>query len=332
MLDILKKLTDVCAPSGSENLLYDIIKSEIEPFVDEIKTDALGNLIAHKKGEGEKVLFAAHLDEIGLICTYITDEGFLKVEPIGGVSPYTAAFSRVRFTNGVMGVVGVAHTGDNTMKNLKISDLYVDIGAKNKEEAQKYVSVGDTMGFVGEFFKTGDCVVSKSMDNRAGCAVLIDAIKQIESHKNDLFFVFTYGEELGLRGARTAAFSINPTYAVAIDVTKTGDCPGKLKMAVNLGNGAAIKIKDSSVMCHPYMKNLMFDTAKKYNIPHQAEVLEQGGTDIGAIHITADGAIGGAISIPTRYIHTPSEMVNVNDLRACADLTARLIEEGFNKN
>lgn len=329
MLDTLKKLVAITAPSGSENLLYDTIKSEIEPYVDEIETDALGNLIAHKKGEGEKVLFAAHLDEIGLICTYITDEGFLKVEAIGGVSPYCAAFSRVRFTNGVMGVVGVEHTGDNTMKNLKNSDLYVDIGAKNKEEAQNMVSVGDTMGFVGDFFEVGDCVVSKSMDNRAGCAVLIDAIKQIKNNKNDLYFVFTYGEELGLRGAKTAAFNIRPDYAVAIDVTKTGDCPGKLKMAVNLGDGAAIKIKDSSVMCHPYMKKLMFDTAKKYDIPHQAEILEQGGTDIGAIHITAGGAIGGAISIPTRYIHTPSEMVNVNDLKACASLTAKLIEEGF---
>ena len=331
MFDILKKLVATVAPSGSEKLLYDMVKAEIEPYVDEIYTDNLGSLIAHKKGEGEKVMFSAHLDEIGLICTYITDEGFLKVSNIGGVSPYYAVASKVRFTNGVIGVVNVEHTGDNTMKNLKISDLFVDIGASSKAEAEEKVSVGDTAGFVGDFYDMGDMLVSKSMDDRAGVAVLISAIRKIQDNKNDLYFVFSYGEELGLRGAKTSAFKIRPDYAVAVDVTRTGDSLSNLKMAVKLGDGAAVKIKDASVLCHPYMKNLMMETAKKYNIPYQVEVLEQGGTDAGAIQLTAEGAITGAISIPTRYIHSPSEMVNKNDLLACRDLLVKLISEGFAK-
>lgn len=329
MFDILKKLVSITAPSGSEALLYDEIKKEIEPFVDEITVDALGNLIAHKKGAGKKVMFSAHLDEIGLIATYITDEGFVRVAPVGGVSPYYAVSARVKFTNGQAGVVSVCHNGDNTMKNLKPSDLYVDIGAKSKEEAEKMVAIGDTAGFVGDYQELGDMVVAKSLDDRSGCAALIYAIKNIKQNKNDLYFVFSYGEELGLRGAKTAAYSISPDFAVAVDVTKTGDSLDNLKMAVALSKGAAIKIKDASILCHPYIKKLMFDIADKYKILHQAEVLEQGSTDAGAIHLTKAGCMTGGISIPARYIHSPAEMICKSDLTAAAELIIKLIEEGF---
>lgn len=329
MLDILKRLTEITAPSGSENLLYELVKKEIEPFVDEIKTDALGNLIARKKGSGKKVMYCAHLDEIGLIANYVTDEGFIKVGNIGAVNPYCALSSRVRFTNGTVGVVYFDAKEDTTIKNLKIADLYIDVGATDKASAQKLVPIGTTAGFLGDYTVLEKRIVSKSLDDRAGCAVLIDAIKKIKNSENDLYFVFTYGEELGLRGAKTAAFTIRPDYCVAIDVTRTGDCPGKFKMATTLGGGAAIKIKDSYIMCHPYMKKFMEETAKKHNIPYQFEVLEVGGTDAGAVHIIAEGAISGVISIPTRYIHTVSEMADKDDLLACSELACKMAEEGF---
>ena len=329
MLETLRRLTEITAPSGCEGLLYDTIRAELAGYADEITADALGSLIVHKRGSGKRVMFSAHIDEIGVMATYIADGGFVSFANIGGVNPYYALAQRVRFTNGAVGVIGADISSEDTMKKLKISDLYIDLGVSTREEAEKLVSVGDCAGFIGGLVTAGDCAVSKSMDDRAGCAVLIEAIKRIGEHENDLYFVFSYGEELGLRGAGAAAFSIEPDFGVAVDVTRTGDCPGKLKMAVSLGGGAAVKIKDSSVMCHPYIKKLMCDTAEKYGIKYQLEVLEEGGTDAGSIHLSRGGVPSGCISVPTRYIHSPSEMINLKDLDDCAELAAKLCEVGF---
>ena len=329
MLELLKKLTQINAPSGSEEHLHSIICDEIKDFVDDIKIDALGNLIAHKKGGGPRVMFAAHMDEIGLIVTYITDKGFLKVSNLGGVSPTTALYQRVKFANGIMGVVALDDTDADISKGIKMSDLYVDIGAKNREDAEKLIKIGDTAAFCGEFYFDGKTVISKALDDRSGCAVMIQAIKQLKTVKNDLYFVFTASEELGLRGAKTSAYTVNPDYAVAIDVTRTGDTPSKLEMAVSLGAGVAIKIKDSSFMAHPYIKQLMKDVCEEHSIPHQFEVLERGGTDSGAIHLSGGGVPSGCISIPTRYIHSPAEEINADDLDAAVKLMSKLIEKGF---
>ncbi len=329
MLELLKKLTQINAPSGSEEFIHSAICDEIKDFVDDIKIDALGNLIAHKKGDGPRVMFAAHMDEIGLIVTYITDKGFLKVSNLGGVSPTTALYQRVKFANGVMGVVALDDTDSDISKGIKMSDLYVDIGAKSREDAEKLVKIGDSAAFCGEFYSNGKTVVSKALDDRSGCAVMIKAIKQLKTIKNDLYFVFTISEELGLRGAKTSAYTVNPDYAVAIDVTRTGDTPSKLEMVISLGGGAAIKIKDSSFMAHPYIKQLMKDVCDEFSIPHQFEVLERGGTDSGAIHLSGGGVPSGCISIPTRYIHSPAEEINTDDLDAAVKLMSKLIEKGF---
>lgn len=330
-MELLKKLTQITAPSGNESAVCDFIENEIKDFVDEIYRDALGNLIAHKKGEGPKVLFDAHADEIGVLATFIEDNGYIRFANLGGVSPYNALYQRVKFLNGTEGIVTVDASRDDIMKSLKLSDLYIDIGAKDKEDAETKVSIGDAAAFVGDFTDLGDRVVSKALDDRVACYCLIRIIKEIKSQKNDLYFVFAASEELGLRGAKAAATAINPDYAVALDVTSTGDTLGKRKMAVKLGSGAAIKIKDNSILCHPYIKQLMIDTCKKYDIPYQTEVLEFGGTDAGAIHLTGAGVATGAISIPTRYIHSPSEMADKNDIEAVINLSLKLIEEGFGK-
>lgn len=329
MIKLLENLTQITAPSGNENLIHDFIISEIKDYVDDIETDALGNLIAHKNGDGKKVMFAAHTDEIGVIITYIEKNGMLRFTPLGGVNAKYALHQRVKFTGGACGVVSFENKDDSTLKNLKTSDLFIDIGAKSSEEAETMVRLGEAGGFMGEFLTCGDNLVSKALDDRAGCAALITAVKSFKEHKNDLYFVFTASEELGLRGAKVAANRIEPDYAVALDVTRTGDVPGKLKMAVSLGGGAAIKIKDSSFIAHPYIKNMMIDVCEKNNIKYQLEVLEVGGTDSGAIQLSGSGVPSGCISIPTRYIHSPSEMINKEDLKCVVELTAKMIEAGF---
>lgn len=329
MLELLKKLTQTNAPSGSEELIHSIITDEIKDYVDEITIDALGNLIAHKKGNGERVMFAAHTDEVGLIVTFITEKGFLKVSNLGGISASSALHQRVCFTNGTKGLVALDDSNTETAKEIRLSDLYVDIGAKDYDEACKLVSIGDCAAFCGELISDGNIVISKALDDRSGCAVLIETIKQIKTYNNDLYFVFTASEELGLRGAKASSFSVAPDFAVAIDVTRTGDTPGKLQMAVTMGNGAAIKIKDSSFLAHPFIKQFMTDTCLEHDIPYQYEVLERGGTDSGAIHLSNGGVITGCISIPTRYIHSPAEMADLRDMKSAVALAAAMIEKGF---
>ena len=259
----------------------------------------MGNLIAHKKGSGKKIMFAAHMDEIGIIVTDIDDKGFVRFSSVGGLNLRNLVNLRVRFANGVEGVIGAEE--ESFKDKPAISKLYVDLGAADKKEAEKTVSIGDTASFVGGFVKCGDKVVSKALDNRAGCAILMQALSEIK-------------EEVGLRGAKTAAFAINPDIAVAIDVTDTGDTPSAPTMAIELGKGTAIKVMDRSIMCDADVRTMMIETAKKNKIPYQLEIMTDGGTDAGAIHLTRAGIKTGGISVPTRYVHSPSEMASVSDI------------------
>lgn len=325
MKTVIKQLTEAFGPSGYETEVTDLLKTMVEDYVDEVKTDVMGNLIAIKKGQedGKSIMFAAHTDEIGILVTHIDEQGFLRFSNIGGVGIPTLVGNRVRFANGTIGVIS-PEKGD--WKELNLDKLYIDIGADNKEEALKLVSVGEFGIFHREFVDLGNRLVAKSMDDRIGCAILVEAIKQISNPRNTLYFVFTSQEEVGLRGARTSAYSLEPDLGIALDVTLTGDTPEARRMEVSLGKGAAIKVKDASIIVHPKVKDLLVDLAEKNNIPYQMEVLDAGGTDAGAIHLTKAGIPSGAISIPTRYVHSPSEMVDVRDLKACIDLVVALGE------
>lgn len=320
-MELLKKLTSCDAPSGCEEKITALIKSEIEGFADEIYTDALGNLIAHKKGSGKKVMFAAHCDEIGVIVTFIDEKGFLRFADVGGLFLRNLVNRKVRFENGTIGVIGTEEENEKR----SMSKMYIDIGAKNREEAEKLVSVGDSAVFVGDFYLQGNNVIAKALDNRTGCWVLIEAIKKVKS-ENDLYFVFTTQEEVGLRGARTAAFSINPDYALAVDITDTGDTPKCPKMAVKLGEGVAVKVMDYSVITSREVREKLLELAAKNGIKHQLEIMTEGGTDAGVIHFTGNGVKTGGISIPTRYIHSPSEMISIDDLNACCELAVLFAE------
>jgi len=327
MFDLIKKLSGSFGVSGNEEEIREVIRSEIQGKVDKIEVDALGNLIGVKKGKGKKIMVAAHMDEIGVMATYIDEKGFIRFSNIGWVSPYYALAQKVRFKNGTVGSVFYEEKLED-MKDLKLSKMYIDIGAKSREEAEKRVRIGDVACFVGEaVMQDGGNIVSKALDDRSGCAVLVKAIESLAGTENEVYFVFTVQEELGLRGARTSAYRINPDIAIALDVTSTGDTPESMPMEVKCGKGPAIKIKDSSIICHPEVRRLMEDCAKKLCIPYQLEVLERGGSDPGAIHITAGGIPSGAISIPCRYVHSPVETVNINDLEDAVKLLNECIRD-----
>lgn len=326
MEKMVKQLVEAYGPAGEEQQVASHIKDVIEPLVDRVSVDELGNVIAIKEGPAgaKKIMLAAHMDEIGVIVTDIDDAGFLRFANIGGVSPFTLIGQRVRFADGTVGVFGYEKL--DGMKDLKLNKMYVDIGATSREEAEAKVGIGDKGVYHREFIGQGQRVIAKSLDNRIGCAVLIEAARRLENSPHEVYFVFTTQEEVGLRGARTAAYSLDPDYGIAVDVTDTGDTPEARRMAVSLGKGAAIKVKDSTIISHPLIKDLLVNTAKTKGIPYQMEVLERGGTDAGPIHLTRSGVPTGAVSIPCRYIHTPSEMVDLRDVENCIQLLVATLE------
>ncbi len=325
MKQLLKKLSEAYGPSGREEQVGRIIRDELESCVDEIYTDSTGNLYAVKKGTGAKIMVAAHMDEIGVIVTFIEEKGFLRFSNVGGVNPYVLLGQRMIFPNGTIGTVGMEKLED--IKKLTLEKLYIDIGAKDKEEAASKVKIGDVATYYRELGEAGNRFIGKAMDNRAGCAVLIKALQEMSKTDNEIYAVFTAQEEVGLRGSRTASYRLNPDLGLAVDVTLVGDTPEAPTMDVSLGKGPAIKVKDASVICHPKVKEMLEKLADKENIPYQLEVLVAGGTDAGAIHLSRDGVPSGVISIPCRYVHTPGEMVDQDDmLNAVRLLTAFLVQ------
>jgi putative aminopeptidase FrvX len=332
MKDLIKKLTQVIAPSGREEEVIKVIIDEIKDYVDDYEIDPLGSLIAHKKGNGKKILFDAHADEIGIMVTYIEDNGFLRFEILGGINPYTLLSRRVIFQNGTFGTIyyEAEKTEDlsKNLKNLSIDYLYIDIGAESKEEAEKKVKVGDMASWKGGFVDFGDRIMAKSMDDRIACAAMIEAIKSIDSPKNDLYFVFAVQEEVGLVGTKPAAYRISPDIAVALDVTPAFDTPkGYKRIKVELGKGPAIKIQDKSLVANKEIVEKLVQTAEKNNIPYQYEVLPFGGTDGGGIQLTKGGVKTGVISIPCRYVHSPNEMIDMDDYKNTIKLIKKFAEE-----
>ncbi len=325
MQDTLKLVTQVFGVSGNEEDIREVIYNEIKKYVDETRVDAMGNLIAIKKGSKKKIMLAAHMDEIGVIATFIDDNGFIRFSNVGGVSPFTSLGQRVRFRNGSTGTISAEEKLED-FKGLKLGKLFIDIGCKNRAEAERLVKVGDTANFVGDFYVQGSSAVSKAMDDRSGCAVLIELIKNMPKTENEIYFVFTTQEEVGLRGAKTAAFGIMPDCAIAIDVTLTGDTPECGKREVKLGGGPAIKVKDNSYIAHPAIRRYLEELAGENGIPYTLELLDRGGSDPGAIQTTGVGVPCGGISIPCRAVHSPAEMVSLEDLDYCVKLTALFIK------
>lgn len=322
-MELLKELVMAVSPSGRENNIREIIQNQLSSYCDEIYTDALGNLICHKKGNGKKLMLAAHMDEIGFMVNYIDDKGFLRFSIIGGVQKYNSINSTVEFTNGIKGKI--SYENKENPSTVSFEKMYIDIGADSRQAAESSVQIGDMASYSGNFEVIGKRIMGKSLDDRAGCWALIRAMQNAQSTENDVYAVFTAQEEVGLRGAKTSAFSINPDMAVAVDVSNVGDTPESLELNLRLGKGPAVKIKDSSFIIHEAVKNLLIDCAKESPVPYQLEAASYGGTDAGAIHLTGGGIASGTISIPTRYIHSANEVIDKSDIENTALLLQKII-------
>lgn len=330
MKTLIQTLCQVYGPSGNEEQIREVITAEIKTFVDEYRIDALGNLIAVRRpvnGNGKRIMLAAHMDEIGVIVTHVDDDGFLRFAPIGGVLTTALVGARVVFANGVEGTFGVEGK-PFPASNPDADQVFLDVGATSKEGVP--VSVGDAAAFRHQFSDRGSRLIAHNFDDRIGCAVLVQTLKELEQTPHEVYAVFTVQEEVGIRGARTSAFGIAPDIAIAIDGTATGDTPEAHPMDVALGKGPAIKVKDRHMLAHPGVKRLLVETARQHDIPYQLEVLEFGTTDAMAIQVTREGVPAGVVSIPMRYLHTPSQMVDYNDVQHTVQLLVAVLSNPIN--
>lgn len=323
MDELIKQMVETYGPSGEEMDVSKLVEGLVGDSVDRTFNDNMGNLFALREGPAPLLMIAAHMDEIGVIVTHIDDNGFLRLAPVGGVAPHLLVGQRIRFRNGTVGAV--YHEKLKGLKELEWAKVYLDIGVKDRASAREKLQVGDLAVLHQPFLSLGGRYLGKAMDDRIGCAVLVETARRLpQTLPQGVCFVFSVQEEVGLRGAATAAYRLNPGYGLAVDVTRVGDTPRAPLMDVSLGKGPAIKVKDSSVISHPLVRQFMVDTAEANKIPYQLEVLERGGTDAGAINISRDGVASGALSIPCRYLHTPSEMVDAGDVNYAVELLEKL--------
>jgi endoglucanase len=329
MKSLIQKLVEVPGPSGYESQVREVVRAEVEPLVDHVSVDALGNLIA-RKGEilpgGLKIMLAAHLDEIGVMVNHIDERGFARFVPIGGDFSHTCLGVRVRFLNGLAGVIGTERLVD-VSKAPTMEQLFIDVGASRKADCP--LRVGDIAAFERPFQEMGRRLVSKAMDDRIGVAVLIETLRRMQTQNpaspHQLFFVFSVQEEVGARGATTAAFSVDPDVGLAVDVTSCGDTPKGRQLEIGLGKGPAIKVRDKDMLADPRLIDWMVATAERAGLPHQLEILPRGSTDARAIQLTRAGVLAGGLLIPCRYVHTPSEMVDLDDVHNAVLLLTELL-------
>ncbi len=327
MQQVLKQLSELFGPSGYEDEVRQALREIVAEYAGDMRVDALGNLIVRAGAStegGKRVMLAAHMDEIGVIVNHIDEKGFLRFGPIGGLYPMSLMGQRVRFGSGLVGVIDLEPI--KSKSEVELPKMYIDIGARNREEAQSMVRVGDVASMDRRFTVVNNRTVGKAMDDRAGCAVLVETLRTLQHSPHEVYAVFTTQEEIGLRGATTSAFGIAPDLAIAVDVTDTGDTPESRPMAVELGKGPAVKVMDGGMLAHPGVKALMIRTAEAHQIPYQLEVLLGGTTDARAMQTSRAGVPAGTISLPTRHIHTASEMLDLEDLENSVRLLVALLQ------
>ena len=337
-IKLLKKICEASGAPGYEKKVRDLVIKEVKPLVDELKVDNLGNVITVKKAvknsEGKKAMVAAHLDEIGFIVTYIDDNGFVRFHTLGGFDPKTLTAQRVIIHGtkdliGVMGSKPIHVMSPEERKQIpKTTDYFIDLG-RSKKEVEKYIKVGDPITRERELIEMGDCVNCKSIDNRVSVFILIETLRQSKAFPYDIYGVFTVQEEVGLRGANVAAHQINPDFGFGLDTTIAFDLPGAQahEKITQLGKGAAIKIMDASTICDYRMVDYLKKTADQKKIKWQSEILPAGGTDTAGVQrMGKDGAISGAISIPTRHLHQVIEMAHKEDIGNCIRLLTEALK------
>ena len=335
---LLKKICEVAGAPGFEQPIRRLVMSEVESLVDHLEVDNLGSVVTLKKGsnnpDGKKVMVAAHMDEIGFIVKHIDENGFIRFHTLGGFDPKTLTAQRVvvHGKHDVIGVMGSkpihVMTQEERNKNSKITDYYIDLGMQ-ADAVKELVQIGNPITRQRELIEMGDCVNCKSIDNRVSVFILIETLRRLGEVPYDVYGVFTVQEEVGLRGANVAAHHINPDFGIGLDTTIAFDLPGAQphERVTSLGEGAAIKVMDSSTICDYRMVEFMKQTGDQNHIKWQLEVLTAGGTDTAGVQrMGKHGAIAGAISIPTRNLHQVIEMANKDDIEACIQLLQALLE------
>jgi endoglucanase len=338
-VSLLKQICKIPGAPGFEKPVRDLVISLVRPHVDEVRIDNIGNVIALKKGvrnpDGKRVMLAAHMDEIGFIVSHIDEHGFLRFNTLGGFDPKTLTAQRV-IVHGKKDLVGVmgskpihVMTAEEKTKLPKTTDFFIDLGMP-KEEVDKYITIGDPVTRDRELIEMGDCVNCKSIDNRVSVFIVIEALKQLKNPAYDVYAAFTVQEEVGIRGANVAAHSINPDFGIALDTTIAFDVPGAAahEKVTELGKGTAIKIMDAMTICDYRMVAFMKHVATKEAISWQPELLTAGGTDTAGVQrMGKQGAIAGAISIPTRHLHQVIEMAHKSDIADSIALLVACLEQ-----
>ncbi|MCD7032827.1 M42 family metallopeptidase [Metabacillus sp. GX 13764] len=341
-LKMLKELTDARGIAGNEREPREVMKKYISPYADEVVTDGLGSLIAKKTGkaDGPKIMVAGHLDEVGFMVTSIDDRGFVRFQTVGGWWPQVMLAQRVTIVTrkgDVTGIIGSKPPhilpADVRKKSVELKDMFIDIGAASKDEAVEFgVRPGDQIVPYFEFtvMKNEKMLLAKAWDNRIGCAIAIDVLKELKDadHQNIVYGVGTVQEEVGLRGAKTSAQMIKPDIAFGVDVGIAGDTPGisEREALGKMGDGPQIILYDASMVSHKGLRDLVTDTADELGIPYQFDSLAGGGTDSGAIHVTHNGVPALSITIATRYIHSHAAMLHRDDYENAVKLIAEVIK------
>lgn len=327
MKTLLRNLTEIPAPSGHEDGLRDFVRNLVKPHADEVRVDALGNLIVRKGRQaknGRRILLAAHLDEVGLVVSHVDADGFARFSALGGFSPLRRVGARVKFLNGARGVICLERASDFKDRAPGIEKFFIDTGASSRKDVP--VRVGDAAVFEADFDEPGGRIVSRALDNRIGVALLIESLCALKPGPHEVHYVFTVQEELGARGAGPAAYGIDPEIALSVDVTPASDQPGaEQRNPIMLGRGPAIKIKDSPLIADPALVERLTRLAVRKRIPHQFEVTDRIGTDLRAAQIARAGVRAGGISIPLRNLHSPSEIIDLADAENAARLLAALL-------
>lgn len=337
-IDLLAKICKTPGAPGFEQKVRELVIKEVTPLVDEVEVDNMGNVYAIKRGkEGKKAMVGAHMDEIGFIVTHIDDKGFIRFHTLGGFDPKTLTAQRV-LIHGKEDVIGVmaskpihVMTPEERNKVAKISDYFIDTGL-SKEEVEAKISIGDPITREREFIQMGNCVNSKSLDNRLAVFILIETLRNLKDKEvpYDVYGVFTVQEEVGIRGANVSSLKINPDFGFGLDTTIAFDLPGAAEheKITRLGEGTAIKIMDAMTICDYRMVDFMKQTADQNKIKWQPEILTAGGTDTAGIQrMTQGGSIAGAVSIPTRHLHQVIEMADKDDIQGSIDLLTACLEE-----
>lgn len=335
MFERIQRLVRAFGVSGGEREIANLIEEEIRLYVDSVHRDALGNLIAVKRiGTSEspqKIMLAAHMDTVGILVTHVEDAGYIRFSNLGGLRPHTLIGQTVAFENGLKGVI-YHEASVKELKDVKMGSLFIDAGLG--EAAKKKITPGMYGRFVFSTYQQEDSIISGYLDDRAGCAALLETARILQeetlpeefSEGKEIYYVFTAQEELGLRGAGPAAFSVDPDLAITVDVTHAEDLPGAKDGTIKVGSGPVIQIKDTKTIYHPFLRAQLKLVAEENKIPVQYGISNAGGTDAGVIHMSQGGIVTGGISIPVRYMHSPAELCSLQDLKDTVTLLTGMLK------